>query len=191
MNCPSRADPLYEEGYNQNPNALNADATTRADMEHKANARLRSDHCIDTADAPPGEIETNEHNAGEGGGNAVGRKVLGGKGDVAIGEKAGGLSSASPPSSGRGSVGAFGKLRGAARGFAQKAAAVLRKYAKFVGPGFMVAVAYIDPGMILSYTCICDDSDFLRHFGAEAARLPSRVFLFTIPMCPGELVSRR
>jgi metal iron transporter len=149
MNCPSRVDPLYEEGYNQNPDALNADATTRADMEHVANARLRSDHCIDTADAPPSEIEPSKHNVDEGGRNAFGCEKLGNKRDVTVEEKTGGPSSASPPSSGSGRTSGVGAWRGGARGLAQKGLAVLRKYAKFVGPGFMVAVAYIDPGMLL------------------------------------------
>ncbi|KAF2690166.1 natural resistance-associated macrophage protein [Lentithecium fluviatile CBS 122367] len=144
MNCPSRADPLIPEGYNQNPNALNADATTRADMNHMASARLRSDHCIDTADGPTSEIEPNGQNTIEGEGNASGLKALDGKGNVAVGEeKALGSGAASPT---RGSGSGAGKWRSTGRGVSQKALAVLRKYAKFVGPGFMVAVAYIDPG---------------------------------------------
>jgi hypothetical protein len=47
MNCPSRVDPEFPEGYNQNPNALNADATTRADLGFIGNAKARDDHTID------------------------------------------------------------------------------------------------------------------------------------------------
>jgi metal iron transporter len=163
MNCPSRVDPVFEDGYNQNPNALNADATTRADMEHMANARLRSDHCIETADGPTSEIEPNEHNTVDSEGNATGFKALDGKGQVAVEEKAGRLDSA-PPTSGNGGAGRVDDWRDARRGFAQKLLAVLRKYAKFVGPGFMVAVAYIDPGMhsLRLDTCENSSSTFLR-----------------------------
>lgn len=147
MNCPSRVDPLFTEGYNQNPNALNADATTRADMDHMANARLRSDHCIDTADGPMSEVETNEQNTTEEEGNIIGFKGLDGKENVAIGEEKVMASGAGSTSSGSG-AGGSGNWRLVGRSILQKALRVVRKYAKFVGPGFMVAVAYIDPGTL-------------------------------------------
>jgi metal iron transporter len=91
MNCPSRVDPIHPEGWNQNPDALNADATTRADLNHMANARNASrtinDWCM------------------------------------------------------------------ALRGLPVRASKILRKYATFIGPGFMVSVAYIDPGGYYSGTC--------------------------------------
>jgi metal iron transporter len=148
MNCPSRVDPLFEEGHNQNPNALNADATTRADMNHMANARLRSDHCIDTTDGPASEIETKEQDITEGDGNTAGLKSVAGKGNAAISEKKVSALGAGSPSSRSG--GAAGHWHLVVHHFWQKALAVLRKYAKFVGPGFMVAVAYIDPGTLSS-----------------------------------------
>jgi metal iron transporter len=137
MNCPSRVDALFEDGYNQSPNALNADATTRADMDHMANARLRSDHCISTTDGPASEIELDGHNDGEDEGNAAALEALDGKGGSAVAE---GETSGSGRGSGKG---------GWWRRGGERVCAVLRKYAKFVGPGFMVAVAYIDPGMLL------------------------------------------
>ena len=63
MNCPSRVDPIFTEGWNQNPDALNADATTRADLNHMANARLQQDHRIDPADALALKTEPTERNA--------------------------------------------------------------------------------------------------------------------------------
>jgi hypothetical protein len=47
MNCPSRTEPEFPEGYNQNPNELNADATTRADLGFMMNTRARDDHRLD------------------------------------------------------------------------------------------------------------------------------------------------
>lgn len=144
MNCPSRADPLIPEGYNQSPNALNADTTTRADMNYKASARLRSDHCIDSADGPAPVTDPYEQDTIEGEGKTRRLEALGDKGDVAVGEeKALGSGAASPAG---GSRSGAGDWHSTGRGISQKALAVLRKYAKFVGPGFMVAVAYIDPG---------------------------------------------
>lgn len=93
MNCPSQADSIYTEGWNQNLNNLNADATTEANLSHVANARLQRDHRISSVNAL---VAKNWH--------------------MAI------------------------------REFARRASAVLLKYARFIGPGFMVAVAYIDPG---------------------------------------------
>lgn len=89
MNCPSRPDDAERHpDWNQNPQALNADATTRADLNGIVNQRLHHDH--DASHQPDHE-----------------------------------------PWHGR---------------VASKITNVLIKYAGFVGPGFLIAVAYIDPG---------------------------------------------
>ncbi|KAF2449276.1 natural resistance-associated macrophage protein, partial [Karstenula rhodostoma CBS 690.94] len=149
MNCPSRTDPITPDGYNQSPNALNADATTRADMDRVANARTRQDHRIDTGDGTSSEMELSEQHVEEEG---LGwRTAEGGKRGVGVGERGLAKNTASGVV-GEGASGATGGLpkRGSAGAWAGRAGkkplAVLRKYAKFVGPGFMVAVAYIDPG---------------------------------------------
>ncbi|KAF2243587.1 natural resistance-associated macrophage protein [Trematosphaeria pertusa] len=147
MNCPSRVDPVVTDGYNQNPNAFNADATTRADMDHMANARLRRDHRIDPANGSTSEIEPSEqHNAGEED-NGIKLTALHSQGNIAIGnEKGPGAVAGAPSGTSRESAGRATNWRTTGRGFSQQALRVLRKYAKFIGPGFMVAVAYIDPG---------------------------------------------
>ncbi|KAF1977470.1 natural resistance-associated macrophage protein [Bimuria novae-zelandiae CBS 107.79] len=143
MNCPSRVDPIMPDGYNQNPNALNADATTRADLDHVANARLRQDHRIDPS-TDPIALEQVEQNTEEGKGQSW-PKAEGGKGGVAVRDaeaKADSRAANEVPSG-------AGKRRGFETRIVngcKKVGVVLRKYAKFVGPGFMVAVAYIDPG---------------------------------------------
>lgn len=165
MNCPSRTDPITPDGYNQSPNALNADATTRADMNRVANARTRQDHRIDTADGTVAEIELGEQHMEEEG--LGGRAAGGGKGGVGVeergvGEIGVGRGDAKYTGSKAAGEGAGGAMQGPAKketadGWAgragKKVLAVLRKYAKFVGPGFMVAVAYIDPGMLPLTTC--------------------------------------
>ncbi|KAF2704440.1 natural resistance-associated macrophage protein [Pleomassaria siparia CBS 279.74] len=147
MNCPSRVDPIYMDGYNQNPNALNADATTRADLDHMANARRQRGHRIDPSDGTVTEIETNERQATEDDVD-IKRKALDYQGSITIGDDKGpgaavgalsGSSSASTTQQRNGGRWTF-------RGLYQKPVKVLRKYARFIGPGFMVSVAYIDPG---------------------------------------------
>jgi metal iron transporter len=146
MNCPSRVDPIFTEGWNQNPNALDADSTTRADLEHMANARLRRDHKIETTDAAPAEIEPNERNVSKGD-SKTDPKALDAGSTVEVGEQSG-------PDDAAGSVPVFSGSAGRATKFGRhlprqlvdEAFRVLKRYAKFVGPGFMVAVAYIDPG---------------------------------------------
>ena len=144
MNCPSRVDPIIVDGYNQNPNDLNADATTRADLDHMANARLQRDHRIDTADGAS-EIQPSEHQPAKEDNNNLKSEAVGGQGNIVLGDKGPGVAASSLFSSG-GRAGRAGDVHSTFRGLRQKAAKVLRKYAKFIGPGFMVAVAYIDPG---------------------------------------------
>jgi len=165
MNCPSRADPVFTEGYNQNPDALNADATTRADMNHVANARLQRDHRIDPANSLADDVQEVEHKAEQPVG-AVALKAFDGRGSVAVGEGKANVSDVVSAGVGGGSGGGSDSGQAATwtatgRRFIQRALAILRKYAKFIGPGFMVAVAYIDPGMLLLlpllvyfFTCI-------------------------------------
>lgn len=121
-------------------------------MNRVANARTRQDHRIDPADGTTSEIELSEQHGEEDGGTAR-RRVGGEKGDVDVEERAYGTNTGPGAASGAG--GGAGGAKGVfAHGRAQRAGKkmldVLRKYAKFVGPGFMVAVAYIDPGKLLS-----------------------------------------
>lgn len=146
MNCPSRVDPEFPEGYNQNPNALNADATTRADLGFIVNARARDDHTIDCIYVEDDKTGSQEHVVEEGRlGASKAHDGLRRRSDVSrnanshfpenIIRPSGILHIArddSPP------VRRKGGLAGVIE--------VMRKYLTFVGPGFMVAVAYIDPG---------------------------------------------
>lgn len=146
MNCPSRTDPEFPEGYNQNPNALNADATTRADLGYMANTRARDDHRIDCHNAD--DDMTVDQQQGSERGTEIRSKAFHGlrrRSNAAIKADPSTAEAAIRPAT------TFSvyqdvvqpKRRG---GIFCGAIEVIRKYLKFVGPGFMVAVAYIDPG---------------------------------------------
>lgn len=154
MNCPSRVDPIHTEGWNQNPDALNADATTRADLDHMANARLQRDHKLDPADGFAAEIEPSERHITKRD-SKIKMKALDGQGNITVGEGKGpGAVTGSLSGSPVGNAGrATNDWRMALRGLSVKASKILRKYATFIGPGFMVAVAYIDPGRHFSGAC--------------------------------------
>ena len=148
MNCPSRVDPVFTEGWNQNPDALNADATTRADLNHMANARLQQDHRIDPADALTVKAEPDERNVTEGLETTAKSMMADSKGSAALRQQKSSCVIDSSPSQGSG--GNTGCLthdwRSPIRVLYRGISSVFRKYAKAIGPGFMVAVAYIDPG---------------------------------------------
>ena len=146
MNCPSRTDPEFPEGYNQNPNALNADATTRVDLGYMANIRAKDDHRIDCHDADDDmAVDHRQANEEDGGLQPKVFDGLRGRSDAARKTDRETAEAAIRPSA------IFGveqdvlqpERRGGILGGAIE---VICRYLKFVGPGFMVAVAYIDPG---------------------------------------------
>ncbi|RMZ66268.1 metal ion transporter metal ion transporter [Pyrenophora seminiperda CCB06] len=136
MNCPSRVDPEFPEGYNQNPNALNAEATTRADLGRVANERARKGRCVEgDGDGVQGSLQDTEGGAAEAGSGLRVRSDAARSTGLRCDEDGGG-----------GSVPVPVVPRARPRGFFGGTVDVVRKYLTFVGPGFMVAVAYIDPG---------------------------------------------
>ncbi|KAI9884665.1 MAG: hypothetical protein M1823_003548 [Watsoniomyces obsoletus] len=160
MNCPSRVDEtLFHEGWNQNPQALAADLTTRQDLNGIANARLQRDHS-NGEHGHPGDvhqmdelgINTQEPNNGHADsntvvadGNGIATKKPSEEAAAAAAPKAplaagpAGSEKSTPPPDGPGKA---VKLQKWAKSLGQG----LLKYIKFIGPGFMVSVAYIDPG---------------------------------------------
>jgi metal iron transporter len=149
MNCPSRTDPEIPDGHNQSPSALNSDATTRADLGFVANTRARDDHRIDCHNADD-DMGIDQRQAAEedGGLRPKAFASIHRRSDAARKNEPNVAQVAIRPSA------IFSveqdvvdpKRRG---GIVGGAVEVVRKYLKFVGPGFMVAVAYIDPGEIL------------------------------------------
>jgi metal iron transporter len=118
MNYPSRSDDIEgHPDWNQNPQALNADATTRADLDGIVNLRAQQQHRSDLDRPDDDRIVPN-------------------------------LNSSEPPntkskeSSSSHSIAATPPTKP----FLRQVRDVLVRYAQFVGPGFLIAVAYIDPG---------------------------------------------
>ncbi|MCJ1427432.1 hypothetical protein MMC29_005335 [Sticta canariensis] len=141
MNCPSRTDqPLVPEGWNQNPPRLSADLTMNEDLNGMANLRTQHDSAglVDEDQlrnakdgiseiVPPGPGKSNDP-----------VKVDGSFRLQEISHASSARQSArSDPVPPPGNTG-LGRLQLVGR--------VLKKYSNFIGPGFMVAVAYIDPG---------------------------------------------
>lgn len=137
MNCPSRPDDIESHpDWNQNPQSLNSDATTRADLNGMVNWRAQRDDqdpsSLDMQDdgsihnsKPETEPKRNDKNV---------RETFTPGHSEGIQHKSG----ASISYSRRQSEQPTSKTN--------KVMDVLFKYARFVGPGFLIAVAYIDPG---------------------------------------------
>jgi metal iron transporter len=155
MNCPSHTDETIEhEGRNQNPPALAADLTTRSDLNGIANLRLRRDHLLVDEAQLSGELE---EELGQTADNSSGNKSVTPvpTPDEPISSATTMVESAvladkekecvrfiATPSLGNGRQPRSKKAMGSIRELCR----VLVKFSKFIGPGFMVSVAYIDPG---------------------------------------------
>jgi len=146
MNCPSRTDEIDEhDGWNQNPPSLSGDLTTRSDLNGISNLRLQRDRL--PIDDNVLDIELNKEMDDPLGLHSVKRPVsvpsntlVDAAGSV---EKHGqSVEVGGGPS--RRSSGEPNKPAGST--WTRKFGQALIKFSKFIGPGFMVAVAYIDPG---------------------------------------------
>ncbi|ETN42304.1 uncharacterized protein HMPREF1541_04245 [Cyphellophora europaea CBS 101466] len=137
MNCPSRPDEIEgHPDWNQNPHVLSSDLTTRADLNGLVNLRAQRGHDsnLDTQEEDRAWMSWN--NASEG--PSKNETAV----HVALNQSRFGSTNASPvnrpmqePTPNQGSTSILLKIR-----------QVLVHYSKFVGPGFLIAVAYIDPG---------------------------------------------
>ncbi|KAK9372337.1 natural resistance-associated macrophage protein-domain-containing protein [Lipomyces chichibuensis] len=124
MNCPSRTDDsLVHPTWNQSPQHLNGDLTTRQDFNGIVNLREQR----------------------ESGNNAVNMQISGVDEEDTPSEDIAKLAS-----DGEGAQGTMrckdSPWKVSLARYSRRILAILIKYAKFVGPGFMIAVAYIDPG---------------------------------------------
>jgi metal iron transporter len=143
MNCPSRTDPEVPPDWNQSPNALSGDSTTRSDLSRIASARLQHDHKLKDRHGPHVELNTFHPPTDTGGErrNSLrsARTGDGERGEAMLEDTVGFGYSEEEPSNNDPSIPLW-------RRALRRAGRVLWKYAKFVGPGFMISVAYIDPG---------------------------------------------
>ncbi len=143
MNCPSRTDePLESDGWNQNPPGLAADLTTREDMNGRVNKRTQRDSdspiCEDQA------IDTKDRVVDPHAPRIDKSEDLKGKSNADVNEAPLATLGTTPsshfvePNSSTSGTGFLGWLH--------FLGTVLTKFSKFIGPGFLVSVAYIDPG---------------------------------------------
>ncbi|KAI1922060.1 NRAMP-like transporter smf-3 [Ophidiomyces ophidiicola] len=158
MNCPSRTDnSLDNPGWNQNPPLLTADLTTRQDLNGIANSRERRGKQFGSNGSELNPVE--DELPGNLVQNAGGLKyVSGGEARPTVGERHVGLgeedlnngSVLSPllQNQQRNScdLGARHPWNRKPRDFISRVVFVLRKFGHFIGPGFLIAVSYIDPG---------------------------------------------
>lgn len=148
MNCPSRPDATEKHpDWNQNPQNLNADATTRADLNGIVNSRAQRNHddTISLGEQNSDGICLHETQIKMGDSIYSKDKI---KTSTTIHSKSSEVSieqvrhiKANPTADLVRDVRAPWHRRAA-----NKITSVLFKYARFVGPGFLIAVAYIDPG---------------------------------------------
>ncbi|KAK2049060.1 metal ion transporter metal ion transporter [Colletotrichum somersetense] len=149
MNRPSRTDEPYEgEGYNQSPNPLSNDLTTNQDLNGTVNARVlepgedgkaqpgAADIAILRPDDDWGEGSVTPRASSASPAKSVG---LGHPGEEAM------LALLPTLHSRRSSHGSRDEPRAQLGIFGRIKSAVI-KFGSFVGPGFMISVAYIDPG---------------------------------------------
>ena len=152
MNRPSRNDDGNPHpGWNQSPPALAAELTTRSDLNGIANSRSYRGHKLGDRDPDSIELDPVERSS-DADGCKFSRHAFGKlfnrhhKGSAGPQSDPSALRPArSNDSLGSGSIGS--KDTGLAKkNVFGKTGSVLAKYAKFVGPGAMISVAYIDPG---------------------------------------------
>lgn len=142
MNCPSRTEEPEGTGYNQNPSSLAADLTTRQDLNGIANTRVL--RRIATGDiesvvehVPDDDVKKKEA--------AVAEKTLASDGHVGGGASSFEAVDLVANGEGGGADGGRGSDSMSKIWF-KRVRKVVTTFGKFVGPGFMISVAYIDPG---------------------------------------------
>jgi metal iron transporter len=133
MNCPSRNDEtLGHDGWNQSPARLSADTTTRQDLNGIANAREQREHGLKTSsieeEARITETPCDEPAGKEKAENNEGELVDAGKGTLELQSSP---EDNKPPHRGLEHV----------QRYSRRGVQILTKYVKFIGPGFMIAVA--------------------------------------------------
>ncbi|OHW91771.1 manganese transporter [Colletotrichum incanum] len=150
MNRPSRTDEPYEgEGYNQSPNPLSNDLTTNEDLNGTVNARELEPGQDGRALQGAGDVgalcsdtDWGKDGVGPAAGGAASAKSVGlGQpgGEEALAAPLPTLHSHQSSPNGGGETPKQSDILGRV-----KSAAI--KFGSFIGPGFMISVAYIDPG---------------------------------------------
>lgn len=154
MNYPSRTDePAVYEGGNENPGELAADVTTRQDLNGIGNLRIGQDSTEEVEDVcedSQGDGPKDYHRMADPDDTSSFRLRKGRSKSSHILQSFPELPPAethsSPEPGGEstslGSVSSHGR----SSNFFLRIWRILAKFSKFIGPGFMISVAYIDPG---------------------------------------------
>jgi metal iron transporter len=141
MNCPIKSDPAPDEGHNQNPPEHANEITTNNTLNHRRNSTTSRNSRIHLDDGSHGSIGEEQPIEGADGALEKNRKGI----NVEVRRQ----KNETEPWSGNGGQPSKGDHSWFG-GKTHKLKKVLIKYSKFIGPGFMVSVAYIDPGSYLS-----------------------------------------
>ena len=150
MNCPSRTDEESEHpGWNQSPPSLAADLTTREDLNGISNLRNRRDHVPPDRDPSDEDFRKMHQELSSSIPNL--ESVLPPAEKITASEKTAepleDARSTIRPSTTDSSSSAGGFPRGLRTSTSVKGIGrTLIKFGKFIGPGFIISVAYIDPG---------------------------------------------
>ena len=141
MNCPSRTDEPEGTGFNQSPNALAADLTTRQDLNGRANSRvlmrIASPESEDVIEDALGDLREREAGVDVQGKGMLGRTLTraslnsGGRLREPLGV---------PEGDSRMESSCF-RWKKCSRGVLE----VVKKFGKFIGPGFMVRITFKPP----------------------------------------------
>lgn len=136
MNCPSRNDDTERHPHwNQNPPALTADLTTRADLNGIANTRE-----LDGAEHSNQSDKEQDKSLRDAA--ILGAERPAGAGQGKEPERNAFTVSPAPPEDPNGKT----SFTHFAAQSTRRLLEILTKYSRFIGPGFLIAVAYIDPG---------------------------------------------
>lgn len=146
MNCPSRTDEIPgSDGRNQNPPALAGDLTTRQDLNGIANLRVQRHHESDPDADRMDDANNRENSCPVEPFGAKGTSFSGGsKCRKDVSKDHGSKEDMLPGAPAR--IGPRQLSLGRLRSYGVQGWKVVRKFGRFVGPGFMISVAYIDPG---------------------------------------------
>jgi metal iron transporter len=151
MNCPSRTDEtMGHDGWNQSPPSLAADLTTRQDLNGIANSRSQRDSTRipdalgNVHEAAAGlDPDQNPPLGPTGSTTAVPSSS---KNPALVAVKHEQMRSHAGSPSNPGSDEKKKKMKKGFTNVVRRIGKILTKFSKFIGPGFMVSVAYIDPG---------------------------------------------
>jgi metal iron transporter len=138
MNCPSRTDDTLENpSWNQSPPPFSSDTTTRNDFNGLANSRVHRRHAnsANAAGDDPLSIDVRPNSQQDR--DPEKEKVP--SGEVIAADSGG---DTPPRSSGSPRHPFYTSLTS----YSLHCARILAKFSRFIGPGFLIAVAYIDPG---------------------------------------------